>query len=142
MSKTRLYMKLSSAVAILLYLTALVGFDIHVDKEHQHIYVRSMLANLSCEAIHPDEACGHSAHNHFVHDHDCEEGEDCCEDISDQLNPTCIDNGQVHVAPAVIAIIPQQEPVILVSDFTKRIISDILPAPDGPPLSELCILRV
>lgn len=135
-------MKVASAVSILLYLTALVGFDIHVDKEYQHIYVRSMLANLSCESIHPDESCGHSHVFEHDHSHGCDEGEDCCEDISDQLNPTCIDHGQLHIAPAVTLVIPQPDHETNISVCTELIVAGFLPVPDGPPLSELCILRV
>lgn len=133
--KSGLLIRITAAVAALFYIATLVGFDIHIDREYSHVYVRSMLADLSCEHIHPHDECGHS--------HDgCEDEEDCCEDIAEQNTSFTIAPGSIaDPAPAVLELhIPEFRP----SDEALLPVAELhdVPASHAPPLSLICILRV
>ena len=71
-------------IVLVMYLFAIVGFDIHNDFEHGEVYVISALQDSSCEKVHPEHQChdhSHcSCHGHCAGSDRCISGEECCSD--------------------------------------------------------------
>ena len=115
------------------YLMAVVGFDVHTDHHDDRTYVVSLLSNISCEKIHPEDdcACG-----------DCDH--DDCEDESDYLTVTGSGDflQQSVPVPAVMAC----EVIVPESAISAPAFSAPLARPfRSPPrvvLNSLCVLRV
>lgn len=115
------------------YLMSVVGFDIHTDHHDDCTYVVSLLSNLSCENIHPEDECGCE---------DCDH--DDCEDESDYLVITGSGNSlqQSVPVPAVMiceAIIPES---FVSAPVVSAPLERAFKSPPRVLLNSLCVLRV
>lgn len=125
-----------SILLCLCYLCSVVGFDIHTDHHDNHSYVVSLLSNLSCECIHPEDECECTDEDHCCNHNDCE-------DEADFLTITGTDNGFSFdfTAPLVGDVFLCTPAVVSLHNCLFAFAA----ASSSPPremLRSLCVLRV
>ena len=138
MMSRRSILSLFSALMCVLYMFAVVGFDIHIDHHCDHIYVVSLLNSIDCESIHPDDDCLCCEHHHG--ESGCD-GEDC-DNIIEALD--CAGTPVHSVLCVQPAVIPSfigvaslvQNPVFA----SQSCASAPTPSPGGL-LSLICVIR-
>ena len=145
--KNALLIRLMAAVTTLMYVAAIVGFDIHTDREHGHIYIHSLLSDLSCESTHPDSPCTHHHHDCDCccdcDDHGCDEDEDCCSDESEQLRATADMVSMTFLSAACIPAFTSAPVAVVPAFYQKSLIkNDLCKGPPRTILSKDCILLV
>ncbi len=120
------------------YLMSAVGFDIHTDHHDNCTYVVSLLSDLSCEKIHPEDecACGNCGHD------DCEDCDDC-DDKSDFLTITGT-AGSSHLSLSVPALTVCEVivPECIVAPAVSAPAQRPFRSPPRALLKSLCVLRV
>ena len=145
--RNTLLIRLMAVVTAIMYVAAIVGFDIHSDREHGHIYIHSLLSDLSCASIHPDSPCTHHHHDCDCccgcDDHGCDEDEDCCSDESEQLSVTADMVSMTDLSAACTpAFTSAPVPAIPVFCQKFKVNIDIYKGPPRALLSKDCILLV
>lgn len=131
--------RISAILCVLLYLAAVVGFDVHFCGDDGRVYVEPLFAGISCETIHPDSPC-----HHF--DCGCCDGdEDCCSDSIAILQLTGDGSDCAVVVPGPFAVqaalLPELTSVpVRIAALKIRASNPHDPPP--PALSRLCVLRV
>ena len=131
----KIFRSVSAILLAVWYLCAIVGFDIHTDHLHGRVYVVPMFAGLSCEAIHPEEAC----HCHVSGE--CDEDEDCSNEMEYiSIVDTCpllsVDFTPVFSWSRVVGTDEA------LCGSSRRSSDGFGPATSREILSDICILRV
>lgn len=128
-----------SAFLCCCYLTAIVGFDTHVDHHDGEVFVVSLLEPSDCESLHPDKAC-----HCFEHEHgNCHDDDEDCENISNFLSLTGMHSGlHFSLQPAFIPVPFLMTPVHDVMAESSSFDRPSVKSPPGEVLSQFCVLRV
>lgn len=109
--------KTFAAPLVMVYMLAVVGFDVHLCGDNGKVYVESLLCDVSCQALHPETVC----HCHDCHDcgRCCHQGdeagicaEDCCMDLVGVLT-VCSDDHEIPALPQCVVI-----PLPFIADVT------------------------
>ena len=133
---------ISCTLMCICWLMAIVGFDIHTDHHDNRTYVVSLLSNISCESIHPDDEC------ECEHHCDCEgEGYCCshedCDDTADFLEITGTDSQYNPVAfAAAVCFSAFKIPAEPATAAEAAPVAGPFRAPPRVLLNSLCVLRV
>lgn len=120
------------------YLMSVVGFDIHTDHHDDCTYVVSLLSDLSCEKIHPEDecACGHCGHD------GCDDCDDC-EDESDCLKITgTAGSSHLSLCALAVAVCEVNVPEHIVAPAVSAPVERPFRSPPRVLLNSLCVLRV
>lgn len=119
------------------YLMSIVGFDVHTDHHDARTYVVSLLSNLSCEHIHPEDECCCELDDEAEYPHDD------CDDETDVLVITGT-NGVVHhfdLSP-VSFVSEILNPALAAPTVVCANASSTFRLPPRLLLNSLCVLRV
>lgn len=144
--KRSLIIKLLAVPMVIVYMMAVIGFDIHSCSDNGSVYVESLLSPFHC---HPhdchcschEEGCCHHERTYEACGHFSEK--DCCSDVLGVLN-VCSDEQQYACVPPCI-VVPVFAPAFAPdeADFHEGSALPGILLPHGPGVLQLtCVMRV
>lgn len=128
-----------STILLFVYLTAIVGFDVHTDHHDGEVFVVSLLGHTDCESLHPEDLC-HCLEHHHGH---CDADDEDCEDEVSAV--TLTGDGydlECDLTPVVVALCSTRSPIHCRTLCGTHRCAE---SPDTPPDRYpdcLCVLRL
>ena len=75
--------RIFAAILVIWYSLSIIGFGVHTCSESNRSFLTSFITGVSCEDVHPTEACGKACCEKESHKHVCK----CCCDHSEEVAP-------------------------------------------------------
>ena len=87
--------RIFAAILVIWYSLSIIGFGVHTCSESNRSFLTSFITGVSCEDVHPTEACGKACCEKESHKHGCK----CCCDHSVEVIPEAATESASSDAP-------------------------------------------